>query len=191
MSGGWPKRFAEYNSYLTSGTTIDLSGRRTSWTDGDGNVHENNPILSEEEVAEMSLSNVMGQDDDWDPTALTEQASAPTNVTVNKETNLLSWDNSNYVLGWAVFKEGQFVAVTTDPSYTVDDTTATWSVRAANEMGGLGEATVATVIDNDATGIIEVKQDAVQNGALYNLAGQKVSESYRGIVIRNGVKIVK
>jgi hypothetical protein len=191
MSGGWPKRFAEYNSYLTSGTTIDLSGRRTSWTDGDGNVHENNPILSEEEVAEMSLSNVMGQDDDWDPTALTEQASAPTNVTVNKETNLLSWDNSNYVLLWAVFKEGQFVAVTTDPSYTVDDTTATWSVRAANEMGGLGEATVATVIDNDATGIIEVKQDAVQNGALYNLAGQKVSESYRGIVIRNGVKIVK
>jgi hypothetical protein len=56
-------------------------------------------------------------------------------------------------------------------------------------MGGLGEAATATDV---TTGIIEVKQEvAPADDALYNLAGQKVSESYKGIVIKNGVKVVK
>jgi hypothetical protein len=191
MSGGWPQRFAEYNSYLTSGTSIDLSTRRTSWTGKDGAEHANDPILTLDDVQAMSLTNVMGQDDDWDPTALTEQASAPANVTVNSATGELSWDNNNYVLLWAIFKDGKFVAATIEPTYTVDDATATWTVRAANEMGGLGEATAATVVADNATGIIEVKQEAISDDALYNLAGQKVNANYKGIIIKKGVKIVK
>jgi hypothetical protein len=191
MSGGWPQRFAEYNSYLTSGTSIDLSTRRTSWTGKDGAEHANDPILTLDDVQAMSLTNVMGQDDDWDPTALTEQASAPANVTVNSATGELSWDNNNYVLLWAIFKDGKFVAATIEPTYTVDDATATWTVRAANEMGGLGEATTATVVADNATGIIEVKQEAISDDALYNLAGQKVNANYKGIIIKKGVKIVK
>jgi putative cofactor-binding repeat protein len=191
MSGGWPQRFAEYNSYLTSGTSIDLSTRRTSWTGKDGAEHANDPILTLDDVQAMSLTNVMGQDDDWDPTALTEQASAPANVTVNSATGELSWDNNNYVLLWAIFKDGKFVATTIEPTYTVDDATATWTVRAANEMGGLGEATTATVVADNATGIIEVKQEAISDDALYNLAGQKVNANYKGIIIKKGVKIVK
>jgi hypothetical protein len=187
MSGGWPQRFAEYNSYLTSGTSIDLSTRRTSWTGKDGAEHANDPILTLDDVQAMSLTKVMGQDDDWDPTALTEQASAPANVALNG--NVITWDNSNYVLLWAVFKNGKFVQAVLEPTFTVDDTTATWTVRAANEMGGLGEAATATDV---TTGIIEVKQEvAPADDALYNLAGQKVSESYKGIVIKNGVKVVK
>jgi uncharacterized Zn-binding protein involved in type VI secretion len=189
MSGGWPKRFAEYNSYLTSGTSIDLSARRTSWTDGDGNAHANDPILTLDDVQAMSLTKVMGQDDDWDPTALTEQASAPTHVALNAETKLLTWDDSNYVLLWAIFKNGKFVTAVLEPTYTVDDATATWTVRAANEMGGLGEAATA---NGDASGIIEVKQDAApQTGVLYNLAGQKVGADYKGIVIKDGVKMIR
>jgi hypothetical protein len=189
MSGGWPQRFAEYNSYLTSGTSIDLSTRRTSWTGKDGNEHANDPILTLDDVQAMSLVNVMGQDDDWDPTALTEQASAPTNVTLNKETLTLAWDNNNYVLLWAVFKNGKFVQAVIEPTYTVDDATATWTVRAANEMGGLGEAATAKDV---ATGIIEVKQEAAPvQEALYNLAGQKVSADYKGLVIQNGVKMIR
>ena len=45
----------------------------------------------------MSLDKVMGQDDDWDPTALTEQASAPTNVVINTDNKMVTWDNSDYV----------------------------------------------------------------------------------------------
>ena len=187
MSGNWPKRFAEYNSFLTSGTQIDLSGRRTSWTGSDGNTHENDPILTIDDVQSMSLANVMGQDDDWDPTALTEQASAPTNVVLVSETKQLSWDDSNYVLGWVVFKNGEYAANLTSTSYTVDDTTATWTVRAANEMGGLGEATTATV----STAIVDVNTEApAADGPAYNTAGMRVNANAKGIIIRNGKKYV-
>ena len=187
MSGNWPKRFAEYNSFLTSGTQIDLSGRRTSWKDGQGVVHNNDPILTIDDVQSMSLANVMGQNDDWDPTALTEQASAPTNVVLVSETKQLSWDDSNYVLGWVVFKNGKYAANLTTPSYTVDETNATWTVRAANEMGGLGEATTATV----STAIVDVNTEApAADGPAYNTAGMRVNANAKGIIIRNGKKYV-
>lgn len=157
MSGGYPARYAEYNSTTASGTVIDLSKRKTiydAYDKKDGDVYtnrrneSNNPVLTAVEASEYSIAKVMGADDDWDPTAYTEQASAPSNVTISGTT--LSWDDSNYVLCWAVIKNGEIVDFTTEPTYTVDDETATWSVRAANEMGGLGEATVATAASAEA-----------------------------------------
>ena len=41
---------------------------------------------------------------------------------------------------------------------------------------------------DDATGIISVNNDATNNGAIYNLNGQKVGRDYKGIVIMNGKK---
>lgn len=143
MSNGWPKRFAEYNSTLLGGTTIDLSGRKTTFGDG----HTNNPVLTAAEAAEASdMTNMFG---DWDPTYYTEQASAPQNVTL--EGNTLSWDNSNYVYCWAIVKDGSVIDFTTEPTYEVDDVSATYAVRAANEMGGLGEATEAVVAEAGIT----------------------------------------
>ena len=191
MSGGWPKRFAEYNSYLTSGTTLDLSGRRTSWTDKEGTQHDNDPILTIDEVQAMSLDKVMGQNDDWDPTALTEQASAPTNVVINTDNKMVTWDNSDYVFCWVIFKNGVYVGNTTVPSYEVDDASATWSVRAANEMGGLSEATTATL----PTAIDAMNASAVKSVTYYNLQGIKVNKTYKGTVIKietlaNGKKVI-
>ncbi len=196
MGNGWPKRFAEYNSYLTSGTQIDLSGRRKEWsvylTEEDKKndkktTFKNDPILTIDDVQSMSLANVMGQEDDWDPTALTEQASAPVNVVVNKDTKVLSWDDNNYVLGWVVFKNGVYAANVIAPTYTVDDATATWTVRAANEMGGLGEPTTATV----TTAIENVESaEADADAPAYNVAGMRVNANAKGIIIRNGKKYV-
>ena len=39
-----------------------------------------------------------------------------------------------------------------------------------------------------ATGIESVQTQQLQNGAIYNLAGQKVGNDYKGIVIKNGKK---
>ncbi len=178
MSGGWPKRFAEYNSYLVSGTSIDLSGRRTSWTDKDGVEHANDPILTIEDVEKLSLANVMGQDDDWDPTAYTEQASAPTNVVLANTT--LTWDNSNYAILWAVCKDGKVVDFVLEPTYTVDDTNAKWSVRAANEMGGLGEAAAATV--DTGISFVETSADVVTVD-YYTVDGLKVGKAAKGMLI--------
>lgn len=185
MSGGWPKRFAEYNSTLTTGTVLDLTGRKTTFG---GHENCNSPVLTADEAAALTLAAVCGQDDDWDPTAVTEQASAPTRLTVNKDTKALTWDDSQYVLGWVVFKDGKYVANVTEPTYTVDDATATWTVRAANEAGGLGEAATAEV--TTAIQTIETSADKNVCAPSYNIAGQRVNASAKGVVIRAGRKVV-
>ena len=188
MSGGYPKRFAEYNSTTATGSAVDLSGRKQvydAYDAKDGNNYTNrrnetaeNPVLTAEEAAFYSIETVMGGDDDWDPTAATEQASAPTNVKIAG--NNLTWDNSNYALLWAVCKNGKVVDFTVEPTYNVDDASATWSVRAANEMGGLGEATVAST----STGIENIATSAdVLSTKIYSADGVQVSKLQRGINI--------
>ena len=190
MSGGYPKRFAEYNSYTSTGSVVDLKDRKKVYDaydskDGDNYVNRHNetagdPILAAEEAAFYTVENIMGQDDDWDPTAATEQASAPTNVKLNGTT--LAWDNNDYALLWAVCKNGKVVDFTITPSYIVDDASATWSVRAANEMGGLSEATVV----GQGTGIHNIAaatDAAVIKTAIYAADGTQLSNLQKGINI--------
>ena len=47
------------------------------------------------------------------------------------------------------------------------------------------------VLKAGATGIKNVKANKAANGARYNLAGQKVDASYKGIVIQNGKKFIQ
>lgn len=190
MSGGYPKRFAEYNSYTSTGSVVDLKDRKKVYDaydskDGDNYVNRRNetagdPILTAEEAATYTIETVMGQDDDWDPTAATEQASAPSNVKLNGTT--LAWDNNDYALLWAVCKNGKVVDFTITPSYIVDDASATWSVRAANEMGGLSEATVV----GQGTGIRNIAATtdaAVIKTAIYAADGTQLSNLQKGINI--------
>lgn len=190
MSGGYPKRFAEYNSTTSTGSTVDLKDRKKVYDaydskNGDNYVNRRNetaesPILAAEEAAFYTVENIMGQDDDWDPTAATEQASAPTNVKLNGTT--LAWDKSDYALLWAVCKNGKVVDFTITPSYIVDDASATWSVRAANEMGGLSEATVV----GQGTGIHNIAaatDAAVIKTAIYAADGTQLSNLQKGINI--------
>lgn len=190
MSGGYPKRFAEYNSYTSTGSVVNLKDRKKVYDaydskDGDNYVNRRNetagdPILTAEEAATYTIETVMGQDDDWDPTAATEQASAPTNVKLNGTT--LAWDNNDYALLWAVCKNGKVVDFTITPRYIVDDASATWSVRAANEMGGLSEATVV----GQGTGIHNIAaatDAAVIKTAIYAADGTQLSNLQKGINI--------
>ena len=190
MSGGYPKRFAEYNSTTSTGSTVDLKDRKKVYDaydskDGDNYVNRRNettgdPILTAEEAAFYTVENIMGQDDDWDPTAATEQASAPTNVKLNGTT--LAWDNNDYALLWAVCKNGKVVDFTITPSYKVDDATATWGVRAANEMGGLSEATTI----GQGTGIRNITsatEAVVIKTAIYAADGTQLSNLQKGINI--------
>ena len=182
MSGGWPARFAEWNSTTSTGTVIDLSGRKKTFGDG----HENNPVLTAEEALENSdLHRMFG---DWDPTLATEQAPVPANVLL--EGVKLTWDDSNYVLCWAIVKDGSVVAFTTEPSFIVEDAAAQYAVRAANEMGGLSEAAPATI----STGVSELPNaEAAQqhNGTVYNLQGIRMEKAQKGLFIIDGKKVVR
>ena len=206
MSGGFPKQFAEYNSTTKTGATIDLSGRKKTFdaydkkeevidpVTGEKTVvytnrrdEPNNPELTAAEAAEYSdMSKMYG---DWDPTLLTEQAPVVTNVKL--EGNTLSWTGNNYSLLYAICKNGETAGFTTETSIDIttldapaasrrDGGTVVYSVRAANEMGGLSEPAVAGGADgiqgiNNAEGAVKTEY--------YNLQGQRVTMLHRGIII--------
>ena len=175
MSGNAPAVFAEYNSTDKSGNSVDLSGRKLTFEGGT----QESAVLTEEQVAELSIANVMGSSDGWNPQLSTEQAPTPTNVALSG--NTLTWNGSDYVLCWAVCKNGSVVAFTTTAEYTVDDTTASYSVRAANEMGGLGEAAEPTT----ETSIREVAEtEDVVSTHYFNTAGIEVGSQAKGVVLK-------
>ena len=161
MSGGWPARFAEYNSTTASGTVIDLSGRKTTFGDG----HTNNPVLTAEEAAAYSdMSAMYG---DWMPTLYTEQAPVPTDVMITG--NVLSWTGSEYALLYAICKDGSVIAFTTDETYTLDDMDAEYTIRAANEMGGLSEQSEAAIVAPATVTVTITSAGAASFSSIYPL----------------------
>ncbi|MDE6807553.1 MAG: hypothetical protein K2I98_03725, partial [Prevotella sp.] len=44
--------------------------------------------------------------------------------------------------------------------------------------------------EDDPTGINTINAEANGNAASFNLAGQKVSEAYKGIIVKNGKKVM-
>ena len=94
-----------------------------------------------------------------------------------------------------LFINGRTVA--DDPAeqtYTLEADAASLNMGRAN---GLSSATRTNVIllkvvrDGGATGIQEIPVKVVYNDAIYNLAGQKVNETYKGIVIKDGKKYIQ
>ena len=79
------------------------------------------------------------------------------------------------------------VAFTTASSFSLSELGAgTYSIRVANEMGGLGEAS------NTTTGISSITVDGLDgNAPKYNVAGQRVDNDYKGVVIQKGKKFIK
>lgn len=184
MSGGYPMRFAEYGTKTSTGTLVDLSQRKTIFAD----THKNNPILTAEEAKAYTVTGVLGGDDDWDPQFYTEQAPIPTNVVLAGSE--LTWDNSDYVFCWTICKDGKVVDFTTSPAYTVGDTSAKWSVRAANEMGGLSEAVEASITDGIET--LQNPEAAVSTHSTYDLMGRKVTTLRPGnVYIRDAKKYIE
>ncbi len=189
MSGGWPARFAEYNSFTASGSVIDLKDRKKSFGDAskDG-IYPNNPVLTKEEAEANNYSAVMGGDDDWDPASYAEQAPAPANVVFDG--TVLSWDNNDYVSLWAICANGKVIDFVVEPTWSVsapagiraeaEGQAIVYSVRAANEMGGLGEAVKAN--SQSAIGSIDADSEVIST-VYYNLQGIQVTPAVRGTVL--------
>ena len=103
---------------------------------------EENIILTAEEAATYTLDAVFG---DWKPEAKAAQATAT--ATTLKD-GKLSWTGDAKM--YLVAKDGKFYTLTTENSLTVNDNKASFTVRAANDMGGFGTAngTVSTGINS-------------------------------------------
>ena len=135
MNNKDPKLFGEFNTMDEAGNNITpASNSITSF----GGTFET--ILSAEQAAEYSYAKMFSENADkqWDPAALAKQAAAPTNAKLDG--TALTWD-ANGAQQWAVFKDGKLMGFTTSATYTVDDTSASYAVRAVNTMGGMSEVT--------------------------------------------------
>lgn len=133
MSGGWPARFAEYNSTNARGRKTSLSKRKTVF----GDNHQNNPVMTKAEADSLTVDAVMGGDDGWQPQKHTAQATIPQRVRMKG--NRLTWKSDPSALCWAVCRDGKVVAFTLTNAFTLTDRRGTYTVRAANQMGGLSD----------------------------------------------------
>ena len=133
---------------------------------------EENIILTAEEAATYTLDAVFG---DWKPEAKAAQATAT--ATALKD-GKLSWigDAKMYL----VAKDGKFYTLTTENTLAVDDDKASFTVRAANDMGGFGAATgsVSTGINS-----IMTTETAVAKTAIFAADGTQLSTLQKGINI--------
>jgi pectin methylesterase-like acyl-CoA thioesterase len=172
-----PSVFAEYNSMTTSGASIDLSTRRTSYTK-DATTVTLNPILTTAQAAQYSLENVLGGSDVWQPNLATEQASVPV---ISDGSPVLKWDNSDYVLCWAIIKNGKFESFVTTNNYSIPANTplgTSFSIRAVNEMGGLSMPS-NTIVYN-YTGL-QTPQSKVVSKQFVSLEGRISNVPFQGV----------
>lgn len=141
-------------------------------SDGKTLKNEENIILTAEEAATYTLDAVFG---DWKPEAKAVQATAT--ATTLKD-GKLSWTGDAKM--YLVAKDGKFYTLTKENSLTVNDDKASFTVRAANGMGGFGTATgnVSTGINNTMTSSATVIKTAI-----FGVDGTQLSNLKKGINI--------
>lgn len=139
-----PKVFAEYKSVTSTGAAVDLSKRRTSYTKDAVTVNLN-PVLTDAEAAKYTVSAVLGGSDGWQPQAAVAQVTAPV---VTQVGTTLKWADDAKALCWAIFKGDKYLANVTTNSYDASALVKgdIVTVRAANEMGGLGPSSAPLTI---------------------------------------------
>ncbi len=183
--GGLPALWAEYNTMDGKGNPVDLSERRTKyWKEGENGEkiwgESETAVLTAEQAAQYTIENVLGGDDNWQPEVMCEACAAPV-ATITGTT--MKWDAVPYSICYVITKNGKVVGFTTETSYTIDDANAEYHVQAANEFGGLSEASKA----NTETGIENVSNaETATVQAIYSIDGKMMNN------LRNGqVNIVK
>ena len=143
-SGGLVLRFHEYGSKDSNGTLLDLSLRslRAS-SPGPGSYAA---VMTPDEAKQYTVHNALGGDDGYDPTLYTKQISMKGQGLTSVDRSL-SWNAQSEALCYFIFRknadgEGELYAITKDNTYDLDDDQIgrTFFVRAANQRGGLGEA---------------------------------------------------
>ena len=163
------KNLYEYNTTDEDGKVISPAENKVKFT-LNTEVNEYNTILTSAQAAEYTLDKVFT---DWTPAALASQKDPIAAKVVNGK---LTWTgNANMYM---VEKNGEFAALTTETEYTIDDASAKYEVRAANEMGGFG------LSESTATGIDKVisSDDAVKT-VIYSVDGMQLSHLQKGINI--------
>lgn len=165
------KNFFEYNTVDENGKVISPAENIVKFTK-DKEVSEYNTIITAEKAAEFNLNKVFTN---WKPADLAFQTTATAATLGNDK---LSWAGDAQM--YLVAKDGKFFALTTEKSVNLNGEKGTFTVRAANQMGGFGATTnsVSTGIRN-----ITSATAAVIKTAIYAADGTQLSNLQKGINI--------
>lgn len=168
------KNFWEYNTLDENGNVISPAEKEVTFTK-DGNTNTYNTIMTADQAAEFALDKVFAS---WNPAQYTVQNTV-SNVVVNDGT--LTWDGAAE-LYLVKIDDKYFWINAKSVSLTelgIEDYKKI-SVRAANSMGGLGEAGVYA----NPTGIKGISSDAdVTSSIYYTVDGVQVSQPRHGVNI--------
>lgn len=165
------KNFFEYNTVDENGKVISPAENIVKFTK-DKEVSEYNTIITAEKAAEFSLDKVFNN---WKPADLAAQKSA---TAATESNGKLAWEGDAQM--YIVLKDGKFFAMTAEKSLDIAGTTGSWSVRAANEMGGFGMITsIVTGIKN----IASAKDAATVSTAIFSVSGAQQNSLQKGINI--------
>lgn len=166
------KNFFEYNTLDEDGKVISPAENIVKFTK-DNEVSEYNTIITTEKAAEFSLDKVFTS---WKPADLASQTTATAATLSNDK---LSWTGDAQM--YLVAKDGKFFALTTEKSVSLNGEKGTFTVRAANQMGGFGATanSVGTGIHN----ITSATDAAVIKTAIYAADGTQLSNLQKGINI--------
>ena len=165
------KNFFEYNTVDENGKVISPAENIVKFTT-DKEVSEYNTIITAEKAAEFSLDKVFSN---WKPAELAAQKSA---TAATESNGKLDWEGDAQM--YIVLKDGKFFAMTAEKSLDTAGATGSWSVRAANEMGGFGQMTsIVTGIKN----IASAKDAATVSTAIFSVSGAQQNSLQKGINI--------
>ena len=142
-AGGLVLRMHEYGSTDANGALVDLSTRSLRASSPGAGSYA--PVMTPTEAAEYTVHNALGGTDGYDPTIYTAQVSME-GANLTSVDRSLSWDGQSEALCYFIFRktdsgDDELFAITADTSYELDDAQIgrTFTVRAANQRGGLGE----------------------------------------------------
>lgn len=187
MNNRDPRIFGEFNTMDEAGNNITPASNIITSYGGQFQT-----ILSEDAAAAYAYDKMFT---DWDPAYYTVQVEAPEAVCEN---GLVTWTPSNNgAIAFALFKNGEFVAVVEGCDYEIDITEDDeLTIRAANSMGGFGEAKVvkmAEPISEDGGFVdgVNVIENTQAEGPVFNLQGIRVQKADKGVFILNGKKVIK
>ena len=157
------------------GNTFSPAEKKVLFKDKNGKAKEaeENIILTAEEAATYTLDAVFGE---WKPAVLSTQAAA-TAATLNSDK--LSWTGDAQM--YLVAKDGKFFVLTTEKSVNLNGEKGTFTVRAANQMGGFGAT--ANSVSTGIRNITSATEAAVIKTAIYAADGTQLSNLQKGINI--------
>ena len=176
------KEFVEYNPSdgVTENNVTFKYGSSTN---------ETNTIISD--ASNFALDKVFTS---WTPATYTKQVTAPK---AELKDGVISWTAADGATAYAIFKDGKFLGITTESSWTVEEVagaprraeepqTTGYTIRAANSRGGFGLAEDVS----PATGIAAIETELGGDVKIYDLNGRRVMTPTKGVYIINGKKVV-